>query len=62
MGEGVIRVNEDFDTVTGGNAEQYCASAKGAIATAAGVSVDRVEATCSRGLHGILNYCSPTND
>ena len=51
VGEGVIHVNEDFDNVTGGNAEQYCAAAEGAIATAAGVSVDRVGATCSRGLY-----------
>ena len=50
VGEGVIQVNEDFDNITGGNAEQYCASAEGAIATAAGVSPDRVDATCSRGL------------
>ena len=43
-------MNEDFDNITGGNAEQYCTSAEGAIATAAGVSPDRVDATCSRGL------------
>ena len=49
VGEGVIQVNEDFDAITGGNPEEFCDSAESAIAAAAAVSVDRVDATCTRG-------------
>ena len=49
-GEGIIHVDGDFDTVTGGNAAQYCASIENEIAQAAGVAATRVDATCTKGM------------
>ena len=43
-------MNRDFDTVTGGNAAQYCVLIENEFAQAAEVTANRVDATFTRGM------------